>query len=71
MEEAGVLAPKNKGKINFDRISFVLNCLNCFKDDYSKIEFVSSEKELLQDRKVYVSTMVILPEKEKSATALR
>ena len=71
MEEAGVLTPKNTGKLNFERISLVLNCLNCFKGDYYKADFVSSDKELLQDRKVYVSTMIILPEKEKASTALR
>lgn len=71
LEEAGVLAPKNIGKINFDRIGLVLNCLNCVKDPYAKSAVVNSDTELTQDRKVYVSTMIILPEKEKSATASR
>ncbi len=67
MEEAGVLAPKNRGKINFDRISVVLNCLNCVRDAYVQSSIVSSDTELTQDRKVYVSTMIILPQKEKAA----
>ncbi len=71
MEEAGVLTPKNIGKINFDRIGLVLNCLNCVKDPYAKNTVVNSDTELTQDRKVYVSTMIILPEKEKPATASR
>ncbi len=71
MEEAGVLTPKNSGKIDFDRISVVLNCLNCFEDDYIKTNIVNSDSEISQERKVYVSTMIILPEKEKSSTASR
>jgi len=72
MEQAGMLAPKNKGKIDFNRIGLVLNCLNCNeRDNYRKASVINSESQLALDKKVYVSTIIILPEKEKPATASR
>ena len=71
VEQAGMLAPKNQGKIDFNRIGFVLNCLNCSDKGYQQASIVSSDKQLKEDRKVYVATIIILPEKEKPATASR
>jgi hypothetical protein len=71
VEQAGMLAPKNQGKIDFNRIGLVLNCLNCNDVRYQQTSIVSSERQLKEERKIYVATIIILPEKEKPATASR
>jgi hypothetical protein len=70
-EQEGMLAPKNHGKLDFTRIGLVMNCLNCNDGSYQQAEVVSSESQIQQDKKVYVSTIIILPEKDKQATASR
>jgi hypothetical protein len=70
-EQAGMLAPRNSGKIDFSKIGLVLNCLNCNGDNYQQTSIVSSESQLAADKKVYVATIIIIPEKEKRATASR
>lgn len=70
-EQEGMLAPKNHGRLDFNKVGVVLNCLNCNDGSYQKTSVVSSEAQLEQDKKVYVSTIIIIPEKEKSATASR
>lgn len=70
-EQEGMLAPKNQGKLDFTKIGLVMNCLNCKDGNYQQAGVVSSESQIQQDKKVYVSTIIILPEKEKPATASR
>jgi hypothetical protein len=72
MEQAGMLAPKNQGKLDFNKIGLVLNCLNCSESgNVRQASIINSESQLALDKKIYVSTIVILPEKEKPATASR
>ncbi|ANE52838.1 hypothetical protein [Flavisolibacter tropicus] len=70
-EQEGMLAPKNHGRIDFTKVGVVLNCLNCSDGRYQKTSVVSSDTQIQQDKKIYVSTIIIIPEKEKSATASR
>jgi len=70
-EQEGMLAPKNQGKLDFSKIGLVMNCLNCKDENYQQAGVVSSESQIRQDKKIYVSTIIILPEKEKPATASR
>ena len=68
-EQAGMLAPKNGGEIDFTRLGIVLNCLNCKEASYKTAGITTSDRELAQDKKVYVSTLIILPKKGEAATA--
>lgn len=68
-DRPGVLAPTNSGAIDFSRISLVFNCLNCNEKNLSQTKIISSENALADDRKIYISSLIILPEKEKGATA--
>lgn len=70
-EQEGMLAPKNQGRLDFSRIGLVMNCLNCNDQRYQQAGIISSESQIEQDKKVYVSTIIILPGKEKPATASR
>lgn len=70
-EQAGMLAPKNNGDIDFTRLGVVLNCLNCKESGYKTAGITTSEQELAMDKKVYVSTLIILPPKGTTATASR
>lgn len=70
-EQEGMLAPKNRGKIDFAKVGVVLNCLNCRDSQYKKASVVNSESQLELDKKIYVSTIILLTEKEKLATASR
>jgi hypothetical protein len=72
MEQAGMLAPKNTGKVDFSKIGLILNCLNCGSNsNVRQASIINSESQLAEDKKIYVSTIIILPEKEKPATASR
>jgi hypothetical protein len=71
LDQAGMLAPRNSGQIDFKRVGVVLNCLNCFDRDYKAINIVKSSDQLAEQRKIYVSTLIIKPEKEETATAIR
>jgi hypothetical protein len=71
LDQAGMLAPKNTGQIDFARIDIVLNCLNCNESRFQQVNVVNSENAILENRKIYVSTMIILPEENKPATALK
>lgn len=63
-DAAGLLAPGSKGDINFDRIKLVFGCMNCgFLSIDKKDEIISSGYALDQNQKVYVATVVIMPEK--------
>ena len=56
---------QNKGTIDFKELNLVLNCLDCNEDGYySKNELLSSDNILREGRRVYVSTIILLPKKE-------
>ncbi|HEY1114700.1 MAG TPA: hypothetical protein VGE66_14105, partial [Chitinophagaceae bacterium] len=65
------LAPRNSGQIDFKKIGVVLNCLNCYDRSLNAVSIVKSSEQLAEQRKIYVSTMIIIPEKEEAATAIR
>lgn len=68
-DRPGVLAPTNSGAIDFSRLSIVFNCLNCTEKEFQTASIINSEKALANDRKIYISSLIILPEKEKSGAA--
>ena len=64
-EQPGVVAAKNKGTIDFKELNLVLNCLDCSEDQsYRKNEMLNSENVLREGRRVYVSSMILLPKKK-------
>jgi hypothetical protein len=68
-EQPGVVTGKNSGIIDFNKLSLVLNCLDCNEDSYySKNEVLNSENVLREGRRVYVSSIIVLPKKEDSKT---
>lgn len=71
LDQAGMLAPRNSGQIDFKKIGVVLNCLNCYDRNLKAVNIVKSSEQLAEQRKIYVSTMIIIPEKEEAATAVR
>jgi len=64
-ESPGFLAPKNKGKIDFDLLKPVFNCMNCgfLYIDHEK-DIISSNFSMEENQKVYVGSFVVLPEKK-------
>lgn len=71
LDQAGMLAPRNSGHIDFKKIGVVLDCLNCYDRSYQVMNIVKSSDQLAEQRKIYVATMIIIPEKEEAATAIR
>lgn len=71
LDQAGMLTPRNSGQIDFKKIGLVLNCLNCYDRNLKPVNIVKSSEQLAEQRKIYVSTMIIIPEKEEAATAIR
>lgn len=64
-DQPGVVAGKNTGTIDFKQLSLVLNCLDCNEDNYySKNEVLNSDDVLREGRRVYVSSIIVLPKKE-------
>ena len=64
-DRPGVVAEKNSGTIDFKNLNLVLNCLDCNEDQYySKNEMLKSDNVLKEGRRVYVSTIIVLPEKK-------
>lgn len=64
-EQGGMLAPGNSGKIDFTKLGLVLSCMDCNQDKVYQASLVNSEKAVSDERKIYVSTMVILADKNK------
>ena len=62
-ESPGHLIPKNKGQINFDRISLILNCMNCSFIKVSQGGIADSYTALNEMQKVFVTALIILPSK--------
>jgi hypothetical protein len=59
----GAVMPHTTGKINFERIGCILNCLNCSGSTNYQKKVINSDEALADERKIYVTTMMILPEK--------
>jgi hypothetical protein len=65
-DQPGMLTKSNGGKLDFNRLGVVLSCLNCVNNNkMEKQNVVDSNSALQDDRKVYVSSIIIIPEKEK------
>lgn len=63
--QPGVVAESSKGKIDFKKIGVVLNCLDCNEDRYyTNNSLINSGKLQAQNRRVYVSTLVVMPPKK-------
>ena len=62
-EQPGIISPKSTGKINFKKLGIQLDCLDCNEDRYySDTEILNSAKLLQQNERVYVSTLILMPE---------
>lgn len=71
-EQPGVLTKGNTGKLDFNHLGVVLSCLNCINNPAMEKYTVDSERAVQEERKVYVSSIVVIPDKEKKkATAAR
>lgn len=64
-EQPGVVAEKNSGSIDFKNLHLVLNCLDCNEEtSRKKNEMLNSDAVLREGRRVYVSTIIVLPVKK-------
>ena len=63
-ESAGYLAPNNKGSIDFTKIQMVFNCMNCNFTKVASSQITESGYSLQENQKVYVTTLIILPDKK-------
>jgi hypothetical protein len=70
-EQPGVLASTNQGKIDFKKLGIVLSCLNCSGSRAYNTSLISSQTAIADEKKVYVSAMIILPEKDKTSVVTR
>jgi hypothetical protein len=62
---AGLLAPSNKGELNFECLKPVFNCMNCgFLYVDEKKDIIQSSYAIDENQKVYVASFVVLPEKK-------
>jgi hypothetical protein len=68
-ESAGYLIPNNQGSVDFSRLGIVFNCLNCSFLKIDDKEVIDSDTALEENQKVYITTLIILPEKKSSPTA--
>lgn len=62
-ESAGYLAPGNRGVLDFNNLSIIFNCLNCGFTNISHESVVDSYNAIEENLKVFVNSMIILPEK--------
>jgi hypothetical protein len=61
-EQPGVLINKNNGRIDFKNIRIVLDCFDCSEDKYyTKSNIISSADILRENRRVFISTIIVLP----------
>jgi hypothetical protein len=64
-DQPGIVYPRNEGNINFRKIGVQLNCLDCNEDSYySASELMNSTDVIQQNGRVYVSTLVLMPDWE-------
>lgn len=68
---AGYLAPNNKGRLDFGRVGLVFNCMNCAFLRLGNEAIVDSDQAREENQKVFVTTMIILPERKASLTVSR
>ena len=62
-DQPGFVVKKNSGHINFQSLGIQLHCLECYKENTTNIaSIISSESVLNANDRVFVSTMMILPE---------
>ena len=69
-ESAGYLTPQNKGQLDFDQLGMVLNCLNCNYVENEKTNILQSDRALDENQKVFLATMIVLPEKKKQESVI-
>lgn len=55
----GTLADGNKGNIDFDKVGFILSCLNCNDDAYTGDKVNTSKSALDQNKRIHASTIVL------------
>jgi hypothetical protein len=61
-EQPGLLSNQNPGKIDFKKTGIQLNCLDCNADKfYTNNGLISSSRILNDNRRIFVSTIVIIP----------
>ena len=61
--QPGIISPKNSGSIDFGKLGVQLNCLDCNEDKYySDSELINSSYVIQQNGRVYVSTLIIMPQ---------
>jgi hypothetical protein len=62
-DQPGVLTEKNEGAINIKQTGVVLDCFDCNRDGYySDSRILNSEDLLREGRRMYVSTIIVLPD---------
>jgi hypothetical protein len=65
-EESGLVTKDNTGNIDFKSIGIQLSCLDCNEDKYySQNNIINSAGVLRDNRRIYVSTLIILPKRKK------
>jgi len=62
-ESAGYLTPKNEGQIDFKKLGLVLNCMNCGFIKVSQDPVLDSATAIEEMQKVYITTLIIIPDK--------
>lgn len=62
--QPGVVSEKNGGTVDFKNLHLVLNCLDCDEDYTGKNKLLNSNDVLREGRRVYVSTIIVLPTKK-------
>jgi hypothetical protein len=67
-DQPGVLAPAATGKLDFKKLGIILNCLDCSGNNVYQTALIDSKRAIADEKRIYVSAMIILPEKEKNAT---
>lgn len=66
-ESPGYSCTDNVGNVDFNRIGLVFSCLNCGYAQASNKEITDSGLALMAHQKVFVSSMIILPEKREGS----
>lgn len=69
-EAGGYLAPGNKGVIDFKRIGMIFNCWNCAIAKQESSHVISSGFFSNEYSKVFISTLIILPDKRSQTSSL-
>ena len=62
LKDRDIYSFKTNGKMNFNNHGFILNCLNCSDVTYFTARL--SEANNMQDKKIFISTIQLVPEKK-------